>query len=101
MATLLVLYRQPQDQAAFLSYYFATHVPLAKRIPGLRNYEVSDGPVAPVAGEAAFLVATLSFDSLAAIQEALGSDAGRAAAADLANFATGGAELMMYDTRSV
>jgi hypothetical protein len=30
MATLMVLYSKPTDAAAFNSYYFGKHVPLAK-----------------------------------------------------------------------
>jgi len=44
-------------------------------------------------------VATLNFDSMAALQQALGSPQGQAAAGDLGNFATGGAELLMFDSR--
>ena len=46
MARLLVLYKAPKDTTAFDKYYFETHVPIAKKIPGLRKYEVSQGPVA-------------------------------------------------------
>jgi uncharacterized protein (TIGR02118 family) len=31
---------------AFDKHYFEAHVPIAKKIPGLRKYEVSRGPVA-------------------------------------------------------
>ena len=45
MARLIALYKTPKDPAAFDRYYFATHAPLAKKIPGLRKYEVSQGGV--------------------------------------------------------
>ena len=99
MATLLVLYRNPTDTAAFDQYYFHTHVPLARKIPGLRRYEVSDGAIASPQGAAPYhLVATLGFDSIEAIQRALASPEGQAAAADLANFAQAGVELLMFDS---
>ncbi|MFN0162166.1 MAG: EthD family reductase, partial [Burkholderiales bacterium] len=50
MAKLVVMYDRPADPAAFDAYYFNKHVPLAKTIPGLRNYEVNAGPVATPAG---------------------------------------------------
>ena len=31
---------------AFDKHYFDAHVPIAKKIPGLRKFEVSRGPVA-------------------------------------------------------
>ncbi|MFO1415079.1 MAG: EthD family reductase [Burkholderiales bacterium] len=102
MAKLYALYKTPADPAAFDRYYYATHVPLAKKVPGLRGYDVTTGPVFAPGGAAPYhLVATLTFDSLAAIQAALGSPEGQATAADLANFATGGVELLFADTREV
>jgi hypothetical protein len=34
MAQLVVLYKTPKNADAFDKYYFATHVPLAKKLPG-------------------------------------------------------------------
>ena len=50
MAKIVVMYKTPTDVAAFDKYYFETHVPIAKKIPGLKRYEVSQGPVATPAG---------------------------------------------------
>ena len=44
-------------------------------------------------------MALLEFDDLAAIQAAFGSAEGQAAVADVQNFATGGADIVMFDTR--
>ena len=102
MAKLYAIYQQPADPAAFDTYYYATHVPLAKKIPGLRGYEVTRGDVMGMAGKhAVYLIATLSFDSMAAIAEAMASPEGRATAADLANFASAGVDVMMGDTTTV
>ena len=73
-----------------------------KRIPGLRKYEVNNGQVATPAGPSDIhLVAILHFDDMAAIQNAFASAEGQAAASDLQNFATGGADLYFFDTREV
>ena len=45
MASLVVLYKTPTDKAAFDKHYFDKHVALAKKIPGVRKYEVSKEPV--------------------------------------------------------
>ncbi len=98
MASLVVLYKTPKDAAAFDKYYAETHIPIAKKIPGLRRYEISRGPVASPAGPSGVhLVATLSFDNMGALQSGLGSAEGQAAAADLEKFATGGVDLLMFD----
>ena len=91
MAQLLVLYNSPADPAAFDRYYRETHIPLAKKMPGLRSYSVSRGPVQAPMGTAPHLVAVLDFDSMAGLSAALNSPEGQAAAADVPNFASGGA----------
>jgi uncharacterized protein (TIGR02118 family) len=102
MAKIIAMYGQPADPAAFDRYYYSTHVPLAKTVPGLRNYEVTTGIVMTPTGPSPWhLVATLTFDSMAAVQVALASPEGQATAADLGNFATGGVDLLLADTRAL
>jgi uncharacterized protein (TIGR02118 family) len=102
MAKLLALYKKPEDAAAFNSYYFSTHVPIARQISGLRRYEVSTGAVATPQGESIYhLVAILSFDSMSAIEAALNSSQGQAASADLANFAQAGVELLVFESDEI
>lgn len=102
MAKLFAIYQQPKDPAAFDSYYFGTHVPLAKTIPGLKSYEVTRGDVMGMAGKhGAYLVAILEFESMAAIGAGMSSPQGQATAADLANFASAGVDVMMGETKTV
>ena len=101
MAKLVVLYKTPKDKAAFDAYYKATHIPLAYKIPGLKSYEISNGAVSTPEGPSNIhLTAILTFDSLADIQAAFGTPEGQAAAGDLANFATGGVDLYMFDSKA-
>ena len=102
MAKLVVLYKKPKDAEAFDKYYASVHIPLAKKIPGLKKYDISKGAIATPAGPSGVhLIATLYFDSLDAVKAGLASPQGQAAAADLANFADGGAELYFFDTKEV
>jgi uncharacterized protein (TIGR02118 family) len=102
MARLLVIYKNPKDAIAFDKHYFGTHVPIAKKIPGLRKYEVSQGPVGTPAGPSTFhLVATLHFDDMAAIQQAFASPEGQAAAADVQTFTTDPPHMLLFDSREV
>ena len=99
MACLVVMYKTPKDPGAFDKYYFETHVPIAKKIPGLRKYEVSRGPVGTPAGPSLYhLVANLRFDDVAAIQKAFASPEGQRTAADVQTFATGGVEMILFDS---
>ncbi len=54
MAQLLVMYKTPRDAAAFDKHYVEKHIPIAKKIPGVRKYEVSKGPVATPAGPSGY-----------------------------------------------
>lgn len=101
MAKVIVLYNPVSDPQAFEDYYFSTHVPLARKIPGVRSYTVSSGPIMGGDGKPApyQLVAELSFDSLSDLQAGMGSAEGAAAGADVPNFATGGASVLIYDSR--
>jgi uncharacterized protein (TIGR02118 family) len=102
MARLVVMYKTPQDTAAFDKHYIEKHVPIAKKIPGLRKYEISQGAVATPMGASNYhLVAILEFDNVAAIQNAFASAEGQAAVADVQTFATGGVDIFMFDTRQV
>ena len=102
MAKLFAVYQQPKDPAAFDKYYTSTHIPLAKTLPGLRSYEVTRGSVMGMGGKhGVYLVAVLEFDSMEAIGAAMSSSQGQATAADLANFASAGVDVMMADTATV
>ena len=102
MAKLIAMYKKPASVKTFDDYYYSTHVPIAKKIPGLTGYEVSNGSIGTPAGESEYhLIATLLFDSMDALQSALGSPEGGAAAKDLGNFATGGVDLLIFDTKEI
>ena len=74
-------------------------MPLAKKVPGLRRYEVSRGAISGPGGPSPFhLVAILEFDSLAAIHKALETPEGRAATDDLKNFAPEGVQIQLFDS---
>jgi uncharacterized protein (TIGR02118 family) len=80
---MVVIYRTPADVEAFDKHYVDVHVPLTKKLPGLRSYEVSTGPVRVLTGGAdVYRVGVLHFDDMAAISAAFASPEGAAAAAD-------------------
>jgi uncharacterized protein (TIGR02118 family) len=100
MAKVIVLYKKPKSAEAFDKHYASTHIPLAKKIPGLKIYDISKGPVVTPSGASDIhLIATLSFDSLDSLKAGMASAEGKAAAGDLANFADGGADLYIFDAK--
>jgi uncharacterized protein (TIGR02118 family) len=98
MVQLIVLYKTPRDTAAFDNHYFDIHISLAKKIPGLKKYEVSRGPVInPMGRSDVHLVAVLEFEDTAALQKAFASPEGQAAAADAQSL--GSVEMLFYDVQ--
>jgi len=101
MATLLVLYSPPADTAKFDAHYQNTHIPLARKMPGMRSFTVTSGQPRAFAGSAPYLVAQLQFDSMASLEAALASPEGQAAVGDLPNFAQAGVTVLAYETSGV
>jgi len=97
-AKLVVLYGPPRDPAAFDAHYTQTHAPLAEKVPGLQRYDHghvltnADGSEPPY-----YYMAELYFADADAVNSGLASSEGQAAGADVANFATGGATLMIVE----
>jgi uncharacterized protein (TIGR02118 family) len=94
---LIVSYGQPEDPGAFDDYYRDTHTPLAMQIPGVVRFTIGHPQPMDPAQPAPYLVAELDFDSEEAMGSAFASNEGKAAAEDVANFATGGATMAHYD----
>jgi uncharacterized protein (TIGR02118 family) len=100
-ATLLVMYGTPTDPAAFSKAY-AAHIPMTQKIPGLRTFEVSHGPIGTPAGSAPYeTIALLTFDSMADLQAGLNSPEGQAAVAHAQEIATGGLSVLIYERQAM
>jgi len=103
MARMVVIYKTPTDPGAFDAHYFSVHVPLVKKLPGLRGYDVSRGPVLTPTGPEPYLVATLHFDDRVSILGAFASPEGKACAADRRVLAPNDADVQihLFDTADV
>ena len=95
MVRLLVLYGQPNDPAAFDKYYSGVHIPIARRMRGLKKWTVgkvtgtADGQPSPY-----YYLADLYMESREDFEKLLSSPEGQAAVADVPNYATGGATFL-------
>lgn len=94
MYQLIALYHQPENPATFDKHYDEVHAPLAKAMPGLRRFTISHPVPGPEGPPAYHLVAVLDFDDEAAFGAAMESAQGKAAVADLPNFAGAGVTLL-------
>lgn len=89
---IVVVFKEPEDRGLFESYYRTTHVPLALRMPFCASLESALALGDALGQKASFYrIATLTFNSQADMVACMASEAGQAAFADVANFATGGA----------
>jgi uncharacterized protein (TIGR02118 family) len=98
-AAVVVLYKMPKDTAAFEKYYSQTHLPLASanqqevgftRIVAQRFPHKIDGSAPTYYREA-----EVWFPSMAALERGTKTPGFKKIADDLANFATGGADVLI------
>ena len=82
-ARFLAVYETPADHGAFGRHYREVHIPLLRRLPGLRRFTVSRD-VTALHGEPYYLVAELDWDTMAGLRAAFDSAEGQATAADAA-----------------
>ena len=95
MPRLVVLYNKPDDTDAFDAHYRDVHMPIVSRYPNLRDVRLSK--LAGVGGRdsAYYLMAEMSFDTAADLDEAIMSEAGAESARDLRNFAGAGVTMVI------
>jgi uncharacterized protein (TIGR02118 family) len=83
-ARFLALHETPADPGAFDRHYREVHIPLGRRLPGLRRYAVGRDVAAVRGGPPYYLVAELEWDTMDELRAAFASPEGRATAADAA-----------------
>jgi len=101
MALLVVMYKTPHDAAAFDKHYFEKHIPLPKKIPGLRK--MRSQPQAPwrrLRDRPTITWWHSCTTTTSRLFKAFASAEGQAAVADVQTFATGGADIFMFDTHA-
>ncbi len=100
MVKITVLFGHPEAPEAFEAYYANHHVPLAAKMPNIHRFEsgriraVDDG-MPPY-----HRTAEVWFASAERMGEAMSSPQGEAATRDFANFATGGATVLVSEVQA-
>jgi uncharacterized protein (TIGR02118 family) len=96
MQKLVVLYPPQPDMDAFKAYYVSTHLPLARKIPGLKAMRHSFS-IETLAGDGHYAcIFEAEFEDGAALGAGMGSPEGQAVAADVPNFAQVPPSLIHY-----
>ncbi|MBD1261089.1 EthD family reductase [Maribacter polysiphoniae] len=96
MIKLTVLYGHPTDIIAFEEYYANTHLPKAAKMKGHTKLELTKFISTPEGSKPDYhRMAEFWFSDPETMQSSMESTEGKATASDLANFATGGATLLV------
>ncbi|MFN7766506.1 MAG: EthD family reductase [Planctomycetaceae bacterium] len=102
MIRLLVLYGHPKDPAAFDKYYAEAHIPIAKKMKGLKKWTIGKVTGTPTGQPAPYYyVADLYMESREEFETLLASPEGQAAVADVPNYATGGVTFVYTEVEDV
>ncbi len=98
MYSLTMLYGYPTDPDEFDRYYQEVHIPIVKKMRGLRGWSVGKCESVKHGVEAPYyMIAGFHADSSEQMLTALASPEGLATLADVPNFATGGVTMMFSD----
>ncbi len=93
-----VLFGHPTDPAAFDRHYHEIHLPLTRKLKGIRGLTIGKLEVGDNGERAAYYVITAIYtDSREGLDAALATPEGQAVVSDVPNFATGGATLLHDD----
>lgn len=91
MTRLTVLYGHPSDPAEFDRYYHEVHIPIARKMKGLKGWTIGNCESAtPGEKPPYYMIVGLYADSRADLEAILASPEGQATVADVPKFATGG-----------
>ncbi len=98
MHRLTVLYGHPEDPAKFDRYYREVHIPIARKMKGLKGWTIGKcQPAEPGTQAPYYMIVGLYAETSEEMQAILASPEGQATINDVPNFATGGVTLMYND----
>ncbi len=102
MIRLLVLYGHPEDPAAFDKYYHEVHIPIAKKMKGLKKWTIGKVEGTPDGKPSDYYyIADLYADSRKEMEAILASPEGQAAVVDVPKFASGGVTFLYSEVEDV
>ena len=100
MYQIIVLYGVPTDSEAFNQYYKDVHIPLVQKMPHLKSFSVSEGPITIIGGGGPYYrIALLGYEDLKSLEDSQYSSEGMKASMDAANFATGGMTALVMEVK--
>lgn len=83
MVKLVAIYTRPEDVQAFETHYREIHVPLVRKMPGLKKLEVTRFFGSPKGDPRYYMMAEMYFESKEALFASVSSPEGKAAGKDI------------------
>jgi uncharacterized protein (TIGR02118 family) len=88
MVKVIAMFKQPEDKQKFDDHYFNTHVPLTKKIPGLRKMEGTKINGTATGGESKYYLLTeMYYDDYQSMKAAFKTEEAKASGKDAMSFA--------------
>jgi len=87
MFKMVALFKKPENQEEFDHYYFSTHIPLTKKIPGLQELKVTKITGSPMGESEYYLMCEMFYENKEAFKEASKSAESKASGKDIVTFA--------------
>lgn len=97
MSKVIVLYPKPADPAQFDTHFRTVHMPLVKKMPGLRSFSFGPASGLDLTPGAFFWSFIGTWDSHQAILDSFGTPEGQAVVADIPNYSPVGPTIVYLD----
>jgi uncharacterized protein (TIGR02118 family) len=88
MVKLIALYKRPGDTAEFDRHFETVHIPLIRKVPGLRKLEITRVTGAPIGDSKYHAMLELYFDDRDAMDSSVATPEGKAVLRDVMVFAS-------------
>src|SRR5712692_9311080 len=96
---MIVLFGKHLDTQLSEKHYLEDHVPVAKKMPGLKKYTVHKVVGAPRGDPAYYQVVELEFENMDSLKNALNSQAGKDSGRHGVKIATGGITFLYAESK--
>jgi len=88
MMKLIALYKKPEEVTDFDRHFDSVHIPLIRKVPGLRKLEVTRITGAPIGESKYHAMLELYFDDRDAMDRSISTPEGKAVLRDVMSFAS-------------
>ncbi|WP_170006567.1 EthD family reductase [Bacillus fonticola] len=87
MFKMVALFKKPSDVEKFDEYYYGTHLPITKKIPGLQEVRVTKISGSPMGESPFYLMCEMLYETKEDFKTASRTEESKASAKDVMSFA--------------